>query len=75
MSGETRSLAARVPSDQVVGSRNSTVHASFAVDWDIVWTTAVDDAPAIADAVREIIEGLRAEDDRGFWDQLAQDLL
>ncbi len=65
VSEETRSLTARVPWHQVVGFRNFTVHAYFAVDWDIVWTTAVDDAPAIANAVREIIEGLPAEDGSG----------
>ena len=44
---ETRSLAAEVPWHQVVGFRNFTIHAYFAVDWDVVWTKASGDAPAI----------------------------
>lgn len=60
---ETRSLAAEVPWHQVVGFRNFTIHAYFAVDWDVVWTTATDDAPAIGQAVREVIAKLPQHDD------------
>ena len=55
---ELRQAAAHIPWQQVVGFRNYTVHAYFAVDWGIVWTTAVDDAPAIGNSVRELIDSL-----------------
>jgi uncharacterized protein with HEPN domain len=60
---ETRAKAEDVPWHEVVGFRNFTIHAYFAVDWDIVWATAVDDAPAIADAVRELLSSLPGTDD------------
>lgn len=41
-----------MPWPEVVGFRNFTVHAYFAVDWDIVWITATDDVPVIAAAIR-----------------------
>ena len=62
VSEATRASAPAVPWRQVVGFRNFTVHAYFAVDWDIVWTTAVDDAPAIASAVRDLLASLPAAD-------------
>jgi uncharacterized protein with HEPN domain len=40
----------------VVAFRNLAVHAYFAIDWTIVWTTAVEDAPRIRTAVVEILE-------------------
>jgi len=44
-----------------LGFRNLTVHACFAVDWQIVWTTAVDDAPAIRAGVARLLEDLPDE--------------
>ncbi|MBM4368817.1 MAG: DUF86 domain-containing protein [Deltaproteobacteria bacterium] len=52
---ETRRASPQVPWVAVVGFRNYTVHAYFAVDWDIVWTTATVDAPTIGDAVRALL--------------------
>lgn len=55
---ETRGRAPAIPWQQVVGFRNYTVHAYFAMDWEIVWTTAVEDAPAIGSAVAALIDSL-----------------
>jgi uncharacterized protein with HEPN domain len=55
VSDETRAASSHVPWREVVGFRNFTVHAYFAVDWASVWTTATLDAPAIAEAVRTVI--------------------
>jgi len=40
---------------RVAAFRNFAVHAYFAVDWEIVWITAVRDAPAIGAAVAQIL--------------------
>lgn len=42
----------------IVAFRNIAVHAYFAVQWDIVWATAVDDVPVLR---RQILEILRTE--------------
>ena len=55
---EIRELAPGIPWRQIIGFRNFTVHAYFAVDWDIVWATAVDDAPGIRVAVGALLESL-----------------
>ena len=39
----------------VAAFRGLAVHAYFAVDWTIVWTTAIDDAPRIRQAVADIL--------------------
>jgi len=62
VSEDLRSQSPEVPWPQVVGFRNFTVHTYFAVDWDIIWTTATDDAPAIAAAVRQLIATLPPDD-------------
>lgn len=62
MSEDLRSQSPEVPWPQVVGFRNITVHAYFAVDWDIVWTTATEDTPSIAAAVRKLIAKLPSDE-------------
>ena len=57
---EIRNRAPQVPWHQV-GFRNFTVHAYFAVDWDIVWTTAVEDVPTIRGAVQDLLRRLEAD--------------
>ena len=39
----------------IVAFRNLAVHAYFSIDWGIVWTTAVEDAPWIRAAVTQIL--------------------
>ncbi|MFH1115124.1 MAG: DUF86 domain-containing protein [Pseudomonadota bacterium] len=46
----------------IVAFRNIAVHAYFAVQWDIVWATAVDDVPVLR---RKILEMLREENPEG----------
>ena len=62
---EVREKAPAIPWRQVVGFRNYTVHAYFGVDWDIVWATAVEDAPAIGAAVTALMESLLDEPPAG----------
>ena len=49
---------------RMLPNRRFTIHAYFAVDWDVVWTTAIDDAPAITEAVREVIAKVPREGGR-----------
>lgn len=44
-----------IPWDDVVAFRNIAVHAYFAVKWEMVWTTATVNAPALRTMVAEII--------------------
>ena len=39
----------------IVAFRNIAVHAYFAVQWDIVWATAIDDVPVLRHQVLEIL--------------------
>ena len=40
----------------IVAFRNIAVHAYFAVQWDIVWATAMDDVPVLRRQVLEILQ-------------------
>lgn len=40
----------------IVAFRNIAVHAYFAVQWDIVWATAIDDVPVLQRQVLEILQ-------------------
>jgi len=39
----------------IIGFRNIAVHAYFAVDWNIVWTTATEDVPILKEQVSKIL--------------------
>jgi uncharacterized protein with HEPN domain len=40
----------------IIAFRNIAVHAYFAVQWDIVWATAIDDVPVLWRQVLEILQ-------------------
>jgi len=39
----------------IIGFRNITVHAYFAVDWSIIWVTAIQDTPELRRVVADIL--------------------
>jgi uncharacterized protein with HEPN domain len=39
----------------IVAFRNIAVHAYFAVNWEIVWTTAVSDSPALKEQILRVL--------------------
>jgi uncharacterized protein with HEPN domain len=39
----------------IIGFRNFAVHAYFAVSWPMVWVTATEDVPALAEQVDNIL--------------------
>ena len=45
-----------VPWQQIVAVRNRIVHAYFDLDWQILWTAAIDDIPPLRNQVRHILE-------------------
>ena len=47
LSGDLKAQHTEVPWADVVGFRNKAVHAYFAMDWSIVWTTATRDVPEL----------------------------
>jgi uncharacterized protein with HEPN domain len=59
--------AARLPDDfytrypdipwlDMINFRNIAVHEYFAVNWEIVWDTAVEDIPPLEEKIRKILE-------------------
>ena len=59
--------AARLPDDfysrypdipwlDMINFRNIAVHEYFAVNWEIVWDTAVEDIPPLEEKIRRILE-------------------
>lgn len=58
VSDETRAAHVTIPWADVIGFRTISVNAYFAVDWEIVWTTATKDLPALRAAAAAILEGL-----------------
>lgn len=55
ISQELRGRHSAVAWRDISAFRNIAVHAYFAVNWDIVWTTAVQDAPALKDQVLRVL--------------------
>lgn len=47
---------ATIPWRDIVAFRNIAVHAYFAVDWRIVWTTATEDVPVLREQVAAILK-------------------
>ncbi len=52
---EFRARHADVEWQDIVAFRNIAVHAYFAVQWSIVWTTATQDVPALRQQVARIL--------------------
>ena len=52
-----------VPWKQARDMRNLLVHAYFAIDCDVVWTTATESVPLLAAQVKEILESREAGSD------------
>ncbi len=48
---ETRAEYSSIPFAQIVSMRHRLIHAYFDVDLNIVWTTVVDDLPALLSAL------------------------
>ncbi len=54
ISSELRQSYPEIPWADIVGFRNIAVHAYFSVNWQIVWNTAVSDAPALKHHIEAI---------------------
>jgi uncharacterized protein with HEPN domain len=55
LSKEFRARHADVEWRDIVAFRNIAVHAYFAVQWSIVWTTATQDVPALREKISQIL--------------------
>jgi uncharacterized protein with HEPN domain len=55
VSKELRARHTSIEWRDITAFRNIAVHAYFAVNWDIVWTAAVQDAPALKDQVLQVL--------------------
>jgi uncharacterized protein with HEPN domain len=63
VSEDTRKKYPAVPWKQARDMRNLLVHAYFAIDWGLVWTTATDSVPRLAAQIAGILESGEAESD------------
>jgi uncharacterized protein with HEPN domain len=56
VSAETRGRRPEVPWTTLIGMRHRLVHAYFDVNLDILWTTAVEAAPALLAQIAPLLE-------------------
>ncbi len=56
ISDKIRNSYPKTPWKQVIGFRNIAVHAYFTINWEIVWTAATKNAPALREQVKEILQ-------------------
>ncbi len=56
VSAETRERRPEVPWATLIGMRHRLVHAYFDVNLDILWTTAVEAAPALLAQIEPLLE-------------------
>ena len=56
-SNDFRSQHSEIDWLDIVAFRNLAVHAYFSIDWQIVWTTATQDVPALKQDVLTILVG------------------
>lgn len=55
LSDEFQNMHPEIEWRDIVGFRNIAVHEYFAVMWEIVWNTAVDEVPALRTAISKIL--------------------
>jgi uncharacterized protein with HEPN domain len=56
LSVEFRTRYPEIEWADIIGFRNIAVHSYFAVDWNIVWNTATEDAPTLRDQIAKILD-------------------
>lgn len=44
-----------IPWADIIGLRNYAVHGYFQMNWEIVWRTAIEDAPALLSGIESIL--------------------
>jgi len=54
-----------IPWTDIIGFRNYAVHAYFQINWEIVWRTAIEDAPSLLPEIEAILANEFSEDRRG----------
>lgn len=59
---ELRAKYPAIPWADIVGFRNYAVHGYFQMNWEIVWRTAVEDAPALLPGIETIVANEFPED-------------
>jgi uncharacterized protein with HEPN domain len=62
LSQEARDQAPNVPWKQIVGMRNTLIHAYFDVDWNEVWAAISRDIQPLKQGVRDLLASLGPED-------------
>ncbi len=55
VSAETRESLPQIPWHQIIGMRHKLAHDYISVNYDIVWTTIVDDLPSLIDGLESAL--------------------
>ena len=55
ISKKTQKLFPEVPWKQIIGMRNTLIHAYFDVDYDIIWETVNNDLPSFYHQLKKIV--------------------
>ena len=56
VSQEVRAAAPSVPWDRIVAMRNRLIHAYFDINRDILWKTATEEIPPLAERLKRVLE-------------------
>ena len=56
VSDELRNTHTEIPWKQIIGFRNIAIDAYFSINWEIVWVAATQNAPALREQVKEILQ-------------------
>lgn len=56
ISPELKAKYPEIPWRDIVGFRNYTIHAYFAIDWAVVWGSAKEEAPALVEQIERILK-------------------
>jgi uncharacterized protein with HEPN domain len=55
LTDEFRKKYDTIPWLDIIGFRNFAIHEYFSVNWEIIWTTAIQDVPPLSRQVAEIL--------------------
>jgi uncharacterized protein with HEPN domain len=53
---ETRAMNPAIPWAEIIGMRHRLVHAYVDIDFDLVWTTATEAAPALFEQITSLLD-------------------
>ena len=55
LSPELRARHAQLPWPHIISQRNRIVHGYFGLDWEMIWTSATEDVPALMEWAQRVL--------------------